>query len=229
MSLVQDPAVTLSLRPRLGSGTRALLIAFAVGAVALLMLRVSWGAARTATLVAVEPRPPTVAPPEVLASYTAFGYRQGSRQTIEVVTVGESPVELATARAFFAMRDAAALAGISLTIESGFRTHAEQKVLYRAWRRGRGNRAARPGESNHQSGRALDISVKKPETYAWLSANAIRFGFKRTVASEPWHWEYVNTPRARSAWTAKSVKKSSAKKSAPKTSSGRASRARSRR
>lgn len=211
----------------MGSSTRALLIAFVVGVLGMLLLRASWGVAAKTTLVAVEP--PTLAPPVVSPSYTALGYRQGSRQTIEVVTVGDSPVELATARAFFAMRDAAALAGISLTIESGFRTHAEQEVLYRAWRRGRGSRAARPGESNHQSGRALDISVKKPETYAWLSANASQFGFKRTVASEPWHWEYVNTPRARSDVAVTSWKKSSAKKSAKKKASGRAARARSRR
>ncbi len=211
MSPVQDHAVTLSVRPAIGWGTRTVMVMVAVGAVALLVVRASSDAARSATLVALAPRPVTVAPPEVLASYAAFGYRQGSRQAIEVVTVGDSPVELATARAFLAMREAADLAGVALTIESGFRTHAEQKVLYRAWRRGKGNRAARPGESNHQSGRALDISVRNPDTYTWLSANAGRFGFKRTVASEPWHWEYVNTPRARSA-----------AKSPAKKSSGRA-------
>ena len=215
----------------MGSGTRAVLVTFAVGMVGLLMLRASWGAAgesSSATVIVEDPDPSVLASRDVLVPYAAFGYRQGSRQTIEVVTVGELAVELTTARAFFAMRDAAALAGISLTIESGFRTHAEQEVLYSEWRRGRGNRAAKPGESNHQSGRALDISVKNPETYTWLAANASAFGFKRTVASEPWHWEYLNTPRARSAWIATSAKKSSSKKSATKKSSGRASRSRSR-
>jgi LAS superfamily LD-carboxypeptidase LdcB len=201
--------------------TRTILVAVAAGVVAVLMLRV----ADESTLLAVAPRPSPLAPREELESYPAFGYRQGIQQTIEVVTVGASPVELTTAHAFLAMRDAAALADISLTIESGFRTHAEQQVLYSAWRRGRGNRAAKPGESNHQSGRALDISVKDPETYAWLSANAGQFGFKRTVAGEPWHWEYVNTPRARSQSIAKISK---AKKSASKKSSGRAARSRSR-
>lgn len=222
--------MTLSLRPTIGSGTRALLVTFVVGIVAVLVLRASWGAesSSAATVVAVDPGPSTLAPHEILEPYPAFGYRQGSRQTIEVVMVGDSAVELTTARAFLAMRDAAALAGISLTIESGFRTHAEQTVLYSAWRKGRGNRAARPGESNHQSGRALDLSVRSPDTLAWLSANASRFGFKRTVAGEPWHWEYVNTPRARSQWTAKSWKKASGKKSASKTSPGRAARSRSR-
>jgi LAS superfamily LD-carboxypeptidase LdcB len=211
----------VSVARAIGSGTRALLIALAVGVVAALMLGASSGPAKPEV---VAPAPITIAPPEVIASYPAFGYRQGIRQTIEVVTVGTSPVELTTARAFFAMRDAALVDGITLTIESGFRTHAEQAVLYSAWRRGKGNRAARPGESNHQSGRALDISVREDSTYAWLSANASRFGFTRTVANEPWHWEYVNTPRARSATT---VKKVSKKKK--KTSSGRGVHARTRR
>lgn len=235
MSPVQNPAVMLSLKPAMGSGTRAILVTVAAGMVAFLMLRVTAGgeSSSAATVVAVDPGPSTPAPREVLEPYTAFGYRQGTRQTIEVVNVGDSAVELTTARAFLAMRDAAGLAGVSLTIESGFRTHAEQKVLWSAWRKGRGNRAARPGQSNHQSGRALDISVRNPDTRAWLSANAGRFGFKRTVAGEPWHWEYVNTPRARSSWTAssakkKSAKKTSAKKAASKKSSGRTSRSRSR-
>lgn len=34
-----------------------------------------------------------------------------------------------------------------------------------------------------------------PGTFAWLEANARRFGFKRTVTGEPWHWEYVKPPR----------------------------------
>ena len=70
-------------------------------------------------------------------------------------------------------------------------------MFYQAWREGWGNRAARPGHSNHQSGRALDIAVSSPGALAWLSHNGSRFGFKRTVRGEPWHWEYVNTPRAR--------------------------------
>ncbi len=210
----------MSLARAIGSGTRALLIALAVGVVAALMLGASSGPAKPE---AVAPAPVTIEPPPVIASYPAFGYRQGIPQAIEVVTVGTAAVELTTARAFFAMRDAALLDGVTLTIESGFRTHAEQTVLYSAWRRGKGNRAARPGESNHQSGRALDISVRDDATYAWLSANAGRFGFTRTVANEPWHWEYVNTPRARSATI---VKKSPKKK---KASSGRGVHARTRR
>ncbi|HEU5055361.1 MAG TPA: M15 family metallopeptidase [Kofleriaceae bacterium] len=134
---------------------------------------------------------------DVLDPRAASGYRNGRRSQIDIVTVSGAEVEVQTAQAFMAMRAAAAERGIDLWIESGFRTRDEQAVLYRAWRKGRGNKAARPGHSNHQSGRALDIAVSSPGALAWLSTNASRFGFKRTVRGEPWHWEYVNTPRAR--------------------------------
>lgn len=131
------------------------------------------------------------------------GYRQGRRQVFEVVPLGPTAVEVEvrTARAFLAMRSAALEAGIELRLESGFRTVAQQRALFRAWRKGRGNKAARPGMSNHQSGRALDIAVgSAPGALAWLEANGASYGFKRTVKTEPWHWEYVDVPVARAAF-----------------------------
>lgn len=125
------------------------------------------------------------------------GVRHGRRHMVQVVSIGSTAVEVHTARAFQAMYRAAARSGIELAIESGFRTRAEQAELYRAWRRRQGNRAARPGRSNHESGRALDLVVVDPEVRAWLEANAARFGFKRTVRGEAWHWEYLKAPRAR--------------------------------
>ncbi|HEY5949268.1 MAG TPA: M15 family metallopeptidase [Kofleriaceae bacterium] len=140
------------------------------------------------------------------------GYRYGRRQVFEVVPLGPYgvEVELRTARAFLAMRGAAAAAGIELGLESGFRTIEQQRALFRAWRKGRGNKAARPGQSNHQSGRALDIAgVTAPGALPWLEANAPLFGFQRTVKNEPWHWEYVEVPVARGA--TKRVKRKPAK------------------
>jgi len=142
-----------------------------------------------------------------------MGYREGRRQVFEVVPLGPNAVEveLSTARAFLAMRAAAAEAGIDLGLVSGFRSVAQQRALFRAWRKGRGNRAARPGESNHQSGRALDIAVTtEPGAVEWLESNGALFGFKRTVKSEPWHWEYVEVPVARGA-TRRVAKKKLAK------------------
>ncbi|SEL96431.1 D-alanyl-D-alanine carboxypeptidase [Stigmatella aurantiaca] len=96
------------------------------------------------------------------------------------------------ALAFQKMHDEASAEGIWLWAVSGHRSRAEQRYLYRLYRKGLGPRAARPGRSNHQRGTAVDVSVGgvSSPVYGWLSANACRFGFRRTVRSEPWHWEY---------------------------------------
>lgn len=131
---------------------------------------------------------------EPLPVRAAVGYRHGKPRRIQVVTLGWTDVEVRTARAFLAMAAAAAEDGVELWIRSGFRSQDEQRMFYQAYREGWGNRAARPGHSNHQSGKALDLYLGDG-TFAWLEANARRFGFRRTVAGEPWHWEFVKPPR----------------------------------
>jgi D-alanyl-D-alanine carboxypeptidase len=83
--------------------------------------------------------------------------------------------------------------GIDLVVNSAFRTFAEQTRLYTLWVTGQGNRAAKPGSSRHESGLAVDIESAGGTngSYAWLAQNAARFGFKRTVSDEPWHWEFA--------------------------------------
>ena len=124
----------------------------------------------------------------------AKGYRGGRPLKLRVVEVDGMDVEVTTARAFRAMQRAAATDGVALRIVSGFRTHERQTELYRAWRSGAGNLAARPGYSNHQAGRAIDLDLDHA-TYAWLQTNARRHGFHRTVHGEPWHWEFLGAPR----------------------------------
>lgn len=126
------------------------------------------------------------------------GYRKGKPIRIRLVTVGWAEVELATARAFRKMEAAAARDGITLYIRSGFRSHDRQEWLYRAWKEGWGNKAARPGYSNHQSGHALDLHVDH-DVLAWLTTHAKRFGFHQTVRGEPWHWEFKPTKSKRRA------------------------------
>ena len=50
--------------------------------------------------------------------------------------------------------------------------------------------AARPGTSNHMTGRALDLVVETDEAYNWLKENGARFGFAYNYPLEKWHWEY---------------------------------------
>lgn len=127
-------------------------------------------------------------------SRTATGYRNGKPIRLRVVDVDLCEVEISTARAFRAMERAAARAGIGLVIMSGFRTQEKQVELYNDWRFGSGNLAAKPGWSNHQSGRALDLILDRG-VLEWLDRHARRFGFRRTIRKEPWHWEYVGNLR----------------------------------
>ncbi len=104
-------------------------------------------------------------------------------------------ISLSTAGPYFDMVRAAAEAGVTVAINSGFRSYPEQKYLYEGHVAGRPgfNLAAKPGHSNHQNGLAFDLAVAGGDgspTYEWLKTNATGFGFVRTVSGEPWHWEY---------------------------------------
>ena len=102
----------------------------------------------------------------------------------------------ATCDKFLAMAEAARADGVEIGVNSGFRSWPEQKFLFEGRQKGLPGFAPanRPGNSNHQNGIAFDIDVNgggSNPTYVWLEANATRFGFVRTVRSEPWHWEYL--------------------------------------
>lgn len=206
--------VTIRQRQRLRLGARVTVAAAVAGA--LFTVLASAGAARIEPTAKVASMPASAAAARGPVAEQAaldpawtletmrierLGFRQGRRHAIEVVPLGPSAieVEVGTAEAFLAMRAAASDAGIDLQLESGFRTLDQQRALYRAWRGGYGNKAAVPGRSNHQSGRALDIAVGDDGVYEWLRANASSYGFARTVRGEPWHWEYMKAPVARGA------------------------------
>jgi hypothetical protein len=118
------------------------------------------------------------------------GYRDGRAFSCTVTLVDGKPVEVRTAAAFERMRAAASRAGIAVRSVRGFRTMDHQRALYAACRAGRGNLAALPGFSNHQSGHALDLNVTGPGVLRWLERHARDFGFRRTVPTETWHWEW---------------------------------------
>jgi LAS superfamily LD-carboxypeptidase LdcB len=127
---------------------------------------------------------------------TVTAYSRGHKTKIKLVEVGGVELEANTARAFREMAKAARKKGLYLAIRSGFRSHELQELLYQHYRRGWGNLAARPGYSKHESGRAVDIYIDDYAVYEWLKKNASKFGFKRTVKREAWHWEYVGGTRA---------------------------------
>ncbi len=99
------------------------------------------------------------------------------------------------AAAFDRMAAAAARAGIALVVNSGFRSDAEQAALFAAHPDPRW--VAPPGHSLHRCATELDLG---PESaYAWLAANAGRFGFVQRYSWEAWHYGYARPPAPCSA------------------------------
>ncbi|HET7445096.1 MAG TPA: transglycosylase SLT domain-containing protein [Solirubrobacterales bacterium] len=99
------------------------------------------------------------------------------------------------AAAYDRMALAARADGLALLVVSGFRSDAEQAALFAAhpdptW-------VAPPGHSLHRCATELDLG---PETaYAWLAANASRFGFEKRYSWEPWHFGFTQGPAPCSA------------------------------
>jgi hypothetical protein len=94
------------------------------------------------------------------------------------------------AAAFDRMAAGAAQAGLTLIVNSAFRSDAEQAELFAAhpdptW-------VAPPGHSLHRCATELDLG---PETaYGWLAANAAHFGFVQRYSWEAWHYGYAAGP-----------------------------------
>jgi hypothetical protein len=99
------------------------------------------------------------------------------------------------AAAFDRMAAAALRAGLSLVVNSGFRSDAEQAALFAAHPDPRW--VAPPGHSLHRCATELDLG---PESaYGWLAANASRFGFVQRYSWEAWHYGYDRPPAPCSA------------------------------
>lgn len=92
--------------------------------------------------------------------------------------------------AFDQMAAAASAAGLSLVVNSGFRSDAEQAALFAAHPDPRW--VAPPGRSLHRCATELDLG---PESaYGWLAANASHFGFLQRYSWEAWHYGFSAGP-----------------------------------
>lgn len=153
----------------------------------------------TSSLPDPSPKPAIPLPALDCTPHPADGYTNGKPTPITLIEVDNDRLEAQTAYAFMAMAEAAAHEGIRLRINSGFRSMQSQERLYACYATCSCNqcrKAAKPGFSKHQSGLAVDVGLADPRVSPWLQANAGRFGFVDTVASEPWHWVYQGSPRA---------------------------------
>lgn len=140
------------------------------------------------------------------------------------ITSDERQVRAETAGALKRMFAAAAAEGITLNLQSGYRSHGFQSSLYKRYVSTEGQHAAdlesaRPGHSEHQTGLAADIGgVTMPacnleQCFAttpegkWAAEHAHEYGFiirypegKTPVTGysyEPWHLRYVGTALAK--------------------------------
>lgn len=128
-------------------------------------------------------------------------------------------MEVETYAAFEEMFQAAATDGYQLYVTSGYRGYEEQEEVFASYL-AEGDEeyalkyAAKPGYSEHQTGRAIDVFTPGETTSsfayspvaAWLAENAYEYGFilrypesKEDLTGynyEPWHYRYVGREAA---------------------------------
>lgn len=136
------------------------------------------------------------------------------------ITGDEQQVSSVMAPALEQMAAAAKKDGITLNLQSGYRSYNFQVNLYNSYVKSDGQaqadqESARPGYSEHQTGLAADLggvtnpSCNVAQCFAdtpegkWLAAHAYEYGFivrypsdKQSVTGyeyEPWHVRYIGT------------------------------------
>ncbi|AYA76707.1 D-alanyl-D-alanine carboxypeptidase family protein [Bacillus sp. Y1] len=137
-------------------------------------------------------------------------------------TIEKSLMRKEAALALEKMFSEAKTNGIELYAVSGYRSYERQRIIFDAEVKKSGEEKAAqvvavPGNSEHQSGLAMDISAKSAdlgltESFGetiegkWLAANAHKYGFilrypkgKESITGyqyEPWHFRYVGVSAA---------------------------------
>lgn len=95
--------------------------------------------------------------------------------------------------------DAAAAQGVTVEINSGWRSPGFQQRLFEDGVRTYGSPeaasqfVASPETSMHVQGRAVDVGG--PDAAAWMSRNGTRFGLCQVYANELWHYELTADAR----------------------------------
>ena len=121
-----------------------------------------------------------------------------------------------------AMADAWQAAGLTIEIESAYRSYASQAATFDSWvarvgLAGAMVRSARPGHSEHQLGTALDLTspgwsgrsgdwALESDEGAWMAEHGWEFGFVMSYPAgvqdatcfsyEPWHYRWIGRANA---------------------------------
>jgi murein DD-endopeptidase MepM/ murein hydrolase activator NlpD len=129
------------------------------------------------------------------------------------------------AASFEQMVQAAKQRGVDLYALSGYRSiNAQQQLLAN---NPSSQQIAQPGQSEHHTGYAVDISNGNPKddaaasfeqsaAYQWLKANASKYGFVQSYkagsqyGNEPWHWRWQGNATAQQLFNGSSTGTSAA-------------------
>ncbi len=121
-----------------------------------------------------------------------------------------------------AMHAAWQASGLTMIIESAYRSYATQAATFNSWSSRTGYaqaliRSARPGHSEHQLGTAIDVTspgwggrfgdwARETAEGAWMAANAWEYGFVMSYpfgtqaatcfSYEPWHYRWIGREAA---------------------------------
>lgn len=95
--------------------------------------------------------------------------------------------------AWISVKKQAAAKKVTLCLNDGKRSSAQQVALFKQYVKDYGLAAARtyvltPDKSAHVKGYAVD--VQPASGYQWLQATKGRLGWCRIYDNEPWHFEY---------------------------------------
>lgn len=126
------------------------------------------------------------------------------------------------ARALEKLFSAAKWKKVALLAVSGYRSYERQREIFKVHKKRDGEDAnrysARPGQSEHQTGLAMDVTCEavnfelceefaETREFEWLKENAYKYGFvirypkdKETITGyqfEPWHLRYVGKKMAK--------------------------------
>lgn len=124
------------------------------------------------------------------AAGPATGWARGGGYSGPLVHRDGKPMCPAVGAAFDLMDAAAHRDGVDLMVNSGFRSDAEQAVLFA--RHPDPRWVAPPGRSRHRDATELDLNMGAGgSAHAWLARNATRFGFVQRYSWEPWHYGYT--------------------------------------
>lgn len=118
------------------------------------------------------------------------GWARGGGYAGPLVYRDGKPMCPAVAAAFDLMDASANAVGVELFVNSGFRSDAEQAILFA--RHPDPRWVAPPGRSRHRDATELDINMGDGgRAHAWLREHGGRFGFVQRYSWEPWHWGYL--------------------------------------